>query len=383
MPDVARSQIIGGGISDASPFGEGYIPVISSSTPPEVTQSIMKQVPDGGGFIITASGPGGTGLYFSDGGGPDGMSIQSDQPNGGGVYVTDYSQTGVYVEDLSDDGSGVYILTDDVAPTHYNSGIYIVQQSTDSAGVFILDESTSGNGGVFIETDNANIKLTANGANGKIVFDANTVIRFGDTGLAIPMGEVGADFAVWGAEYASLAGYSHTNVPLIATPIIQLYGQASAAIWQARRLNGTFAAPTAIVNNDVIGQWGAEGYDASGGGFNGSSTRIRMRATENFGAAAHGSLMDFAVTPNGTVAIRVALTIIGTGEVQVAAPSASGQSLLITGFGGAGVPVVRFNGTTNGAAAQAGTLLNAPVAGNPGHWLPVSIAGTVRYIPCW
>jgi hypothetical protein len=38
---------------------------------------------------------------------------------------------------------------------------------------------------------------------------------------------------------------------------------------------------------------------------------------------------------------------------------------------------------TNGAAAAAGTLLNAPVAGNPTKWVPINDNGTTRYIPAW
>jgi hypothetical protein len=38
---------------------------------------------------------------------------------------------------------------------------------------------------------------------------------------------------------------------------------------------------------------------------------------------------------------------------------------------------------TNGAAAAAGTLLNAPVAGNPTKWIPINDNGTTRYIPAW
>jgi len=38
---------------------------------------------------------------------------------------------------------------------------------------------------------------------------------------------------------------------------------------------------------------------------------------------------------------------------------------------------------TNGAAAAAGTLTNAPVAGNPTKWIPISDNGTTRYIPAW
>ena len=38
---------------------------------------------------------------------------------------------------------------------------------------------------------------------------------------------------------------------------------------------------------------------------------------------------------------------------------------------------------TNGAAAAAGTLLNAPAAGNPTKWFAINDAGTVRYVPAW
>jgi len=38
---------------------------------------------------------------------------------------------------------------------------------------------------------------------------------------------------------------------------------------------------------------------------------------------------------------------------------------------------------TNGAAAAAGTLTNAPVAGNPTKWVPIVDNGTTRYVPCW
>ena len=38
---------------------------------------------------------------------------------------------------------------------------------------------------------------------------------------------------------------------------------------------------------------------------------------------------------------------------------------------------------TNGGAAAAGTLLNAPAAGNPTKWIAINDAGTTRYIPAW
>lgn len=38
---------------------------------------------------------------------------------------------------------------------------------------------------------------------------------------------------------------------------------------------------------------------------------------------------------------------------------------------------------TNGAAAQVGTLTNAPTAGNPTKWIPINDNGTTRYLPAW
>ncbi len=38
---------------------------------------------------------------------------------------------------------------------------------------------------------------------------------------------------------------------------------------------------------------------------------------------------------------------------------------------------------TNGAGAGAGTITNAPAAGDPTKWIPINDNGTTRYIPCW
>jgi hypothetical protein len=38
---------------------------------------------------------------------------------------------------------------------------------------------------------------------------------------------------------------------------------------------------------------------------------------------------------------------------------------------------------TDGAGASAGTMTNAPTAGNPTKWIPIDDNGTTRYIPAW
>lgn len=64
--------------------------------------------------------------------------------------------------------------------------------------------------------------------------------------------------------------------------------------------------------------------------------------------------------------------------------STGNRQVIVEGSGwGAGNASLRLNGLTSGAGIALGTLTNAPAAGDPNFWLPVSIAGTVRYIPCW
>lgn len=76
---------------------------------------------------------------------------------------------------------------------------------------------------------------------------------------------------------------------------------------------------------------------------------------------------------------------ISTSAGSVSLGTAAGTTGVVidgTAFGAA-TASLRLNGLTSGAAASVGTLTNAPSAGNPNFWIPVSIAGTVRYLPAW
>lgn len=66
--------------------------------------------------------------------------------------------------------------------------------------------------------------------------------------------------------------------------------------------------------------------------------------------------------------------------------AATGASLLLTGGITTGLAAALHTTSialNNGAGAAAGTLLNAPAAGNPTKWIPVNDNGTTRYIPAW
>ena len=64
----------------------------------------------------------------------------------------------------------------------------------------------------------------------------------------------------------------------------------------------------------------------------------------------------------------------------------NGISLLCTTNGiylGGNGYLCQTNALTNGAAAQAGTLTNSPLAGNPTKWIKILDNGTTRHIPAW
>lgn len=66
--------------------------------------------------------------------------------------------------------------------------------------------------------------------------------------------------------------------------------------------------------------------------------------------------------------------------------AATGTSVVLTGgvtVGTAAALVTTSAALNDGAAAQAGTLANAPSAGNPTKWVPINDNGTTRYIPTW
>jgi len=75
-------------------------------------------------------------------------------------------------------------------------------------------------------------------------------------------------------------------------------------------------------------------------------------------------------------------TFYANGNLQLTLSDANAtftKPLIIPG----GVMLRSSAALTNGAAAAAGTLLNAPVAGNPTKWIPINDNGTTRYIPAW
>jgi len=75
----------------------------------------------------------------------------------------------------------------------------------------------------------------------------------------------------------------------------------------------------------------------------------------------------------------------GNTQIGNATPTAGDEKLQVNGTLSINSAVMlrTYTAFTNGAGAAAGTLANAPVAGNPTKWIPINDNGTTRYIPAW
>lgn len=126
-------------------------------------------------------------------------------------------------------------------------------------------------------------------------------------------------------------------------------------------------APSATPVNQTftIGESSRGGTDLNVAGANGI-----LRSGLGTGNAAGTSLIFQVSVPLGSSTVAQTYT-------QVMSLSALGATFDIPDQG------LRINGQVSGAGAGAGTLTNAPAAGNPNFWLPINCGGTVFFFPGW
>src|SRR5712672_549789 len=94
------------------------------------------------------------------------------------------------------------------------------------------------------------------------------------------------------------------------------------------RVNGTLAAPTAVLTTQALGRFQAYGYGASAlkdGPF------IQMTSTENWSNTASGSKMVFYTVPNTTISPAIALTLGQDQSVTVTCATASAFAVGLAG----------------------------------------------------
>lgn len=179
---------------------------------------------------------------------------------------------------------------------------------------------------------------------------------------------------------------------------IETTGAGSSA-FSFRHAGGTLLNKTTLTNNTVIGIFGGAGW--LNGAYTNNVARITFVTNEDWSATGfQGTRVNIDVTINGTTTLANRFSLTDTrltlSTTEAATSKTTGSLVLSGGLGISGdayadsffTNVATFFARSkitlnNGAAAQTGTLTNAPAAGNPTKWLPFDDNGTTRYVPAW
>ena len=176
---------------------------------------------------------------------------------------------------------------------------------------------------------------------------------------------------------AIAANYSawYTGIFITANSIVP--GASNEAI----QINGASLAANRYTGIRMLGNFDI-GLDLSGGTYTGSNAAILL---PNLGViyaldSVAGSYPVMYL--NSTPALNS--LVLGQGVPGGVILYTGVRCLSTLAVPGAATPVLTAATTvTTGAGAGAGTLSNAPAAGNPTKWIPFNDAGTTRYIPAW
>lgn len=173
--------------------------------------------------------------------------------------------------------------------------------------------------------------------------------------------------------------------PALGTPssgvVTNLTGTASINI------NGTVGATTPTTGNfTTLKATGVATF--LGGSSLGLTIRSNGIRTEEFNGT-DLITVNFRGYLNGTTQFRNFYVYDGKENV-ITATSSTGLAVTgvlsstgaLTTAGGATFHTTS-TALTNGAGAAAGTITNAPIAGNPTKWIGINDNGTIRYIPAW
>lgn len=172
-------------------------------------------------------------------------------------------------------------------------------------------------------------------------------------------------------------GRSYGNSVIIPANITSWYigshselGTAAAAFTVPEISHYKVQPPAKGAGSTITSEYGfyAAGLNRATNNYGFYSDMALAANTWNFYAT--GSARNFF---NGNTQIGSATPTAGDEKLQVnGAVSINSATMLRT-----------YTAFTNGAGAAAGTLANAPVAGDPTKWIPINDNGTTRYIPAW
>lgn len=216
---------------------------------------------------------------------------------------------------------------------------------------------------------------------GKWLVGLNTTIGSGprfaineNTASMIPNPGITNSFTMAGSDdnYAGIVIQAFANSAGFTSPTIS-----------TTRTRGTGASQTKVLSGDTL--YTAQYFGCYGAGTCTYSTAtgwagMLVKTTEDWNDATHnGARMDFYATPTATGAVVNSLSIQNSVMAGTNTDGNQGEFIM----NNATYMMRNRTSWTNGAAAQTGTLTNAPSAGNPTKWIAVDDNGTSRKIPAW
>lgn len=130
-----------------------------------------------------------------------------------------------------------------------------------------------------------------------------------------------------------------------------------------RRANGTAAAPTALLADDMIMQLTGFGYGSTA--YSLGRVRIRAAASENWTDGAQGTYLIFETTPLGSTTIAERMRITSEGWIGVNTPTPTAEFEMV------GTGPTRMGATSISDAGSAGEIHLRRSRGTPGAALPL------------
>jgi len=114
---------------------------------------------------------------------------------------------------------------------------------------------------------------------------------------------------------------------------LELRSYGSDPVFQATRVGGTIASPTATGSQVLLSALGGGGYYASD--FTGNSGLIAIRSEEAFTSTAHGTFMTFETTATGSTSRTERMRITANGNVGIGTADQFGSGVKVVGIANA------------------------------------------------
>lgn len=189
------------------------------------------------------------------------------------------------------------------------------------------------------------------------------------------------------AQMGSQLGMNQADMTLIGTHDITA---AARCLYEGIAGRGTYSAPTGVLVNDIMTEYRTDALDSNGAQTFGVGRiwfQCEVTATPGivptgiyFGSmnAAGVNQLNWLIQNDGSFAP-------GVDNAKRIGISGGPRPSQINGliFRVEADRGLIYSNQTNQAAAAAGTLGNAPVAGNPAIWVPIIVNGVNRSFPAW